>query len=138
MAELFYDKNADLNRIKARPHAIIGFGSQGHAHALSLKDSGVDVRVGLYKGSKSWAKAEAAGLKVQTVSDACAEAQTIMILTPDTAQAALYREAIAAAHEAGQDADVRPRLHHSLRPNRAAEGRRRFHDRPQGPRPSGA
>ena len=95
MAELFYDNNADLNRIKARPHAIIGFGSQGHAHALSLKDSGVDVRVGLYKGSKSWAKAEAAGLKVQTVADACAEAQTIMILTPDTAQAALYREAIA-------------------------------------------
>jgi ketol-acid reductoisomerase len=95
MAELYYDKNADLNRIKARPHAIIGFGSQGHAHALSLKDSGVDVRVGLYKGSKSWTKAEAAGLKVQTVPDACAEAQTIMILTPDTAQAALYREAIA-------------------------------------------
>ena len=93
--ELYYDKNADLNRIKARPHAIIGFGSQGHAHALSLKDSGVDVCVGLYKGSKSWAKAEAAGLKVQTVSDACAEAQTIMILTPDTAQAALYQEAIA-------------------------------------------
>jgi ketol-acid reductoisomerase len=95
MAELFYDKNADLNRIKTRPHAIIGFGSQGHAHALSLKDSGVDVRVGLYKGSKSWAKAEAAGLKVQTVPDACAEAQTIMILTPDTAQAAIYHEAIA-------------------------------------------
>src|ERR1700677_855677 len=95
MAELYYDKNADLNRIKARPHAVIGFGSQGHAHALSLKDSGVDVRVGLYKGSKSWGKAEAAGVKVQTVPDACAEAQTIMILTPDTAQAAIYQEAIA-------------------------------------------
>ena len=102
MAELFYDKDADLNRIKNRPHAIIGYGSQGHAHALSLKDSGVDVRVGLYKGSKSWPKAEAAGLKVKTVSDACAEAQTIMILTQDTGQAALYKEAIEPHMKAGK------------------------------------
>jgi ketol-acid reductoisomerase len=94
MAELYYDKNADLGRIKDRPNAIVGFGSQGHAHALSLRDSGVDVRVGLYKGSKSWARAEAAGVRVRTVPEACAEAQTIMLLTPDTAQASLYREAI--------------------------------------------
>jgi ketol-acid reductoisomerase len=94
MAELFYDNHADLNRIKNRPHAVIGFGSQGHAHALNLKDSGVEVCVGLYKGSNSWAKVEAAGLKVQSVPDACAAAQTIMILTPDTAQATLYQEGI--------------------------------------------
>jgi len=94
MAELYYDQHADLDRINARPHAIIGFGSQGHAHALNLKDSGVDVRVGLCRHSKSWAKAEAAGLRVCTVPEACAEAQTIMMLTPDTAQAAVYREAV--------------------------------------------
>ena len=95
MAELYYDNEADLGRLKGRPVAIIGFGSQGHAHALNLQDSGVDVRVGLYEGSKSRAKAEAAGLQVRSVEDAVDEAQIIMILTPDTGQAALYAEYIA-------------------------------------------
>ena len=95
MAELFYDKDADLERLKGRRIAIIGFGSQGHAHALNLRDSGVDVRVGLYPGSKSWKKAEDLGLRVVSVADATKEADIIMILTPDTGQAKLYNEEIA-------------------------------------------
>ncbi|MBX0327447.1 ketol-acid reductoisomerase [Oscillochloris sp. ZM17-4] len=95
MAELFYDKQADLERLKGKPIAIIGFGSQGHAHARNLADSGMDVRVGLYAGSKSWAKVEAAGLKAMTVADAAKEAQIVMILVPDTMQAEVYREHIA-------------------------------------------
>jgi ketol-acid reductoisomerase len=95
MAELFYDNDANLERLKGRPIAIIGFGSQGHAHALNLRDSGMDVRVGLYGASKSRQKAEAAGLRVVSVADATREADIIMILTPDTGQAKLYREEIA-------------------------------------------
>jgi ketol-acid reductoisomerase len=95
MAELFYDNDADLGRITGRRVAIIGFGSQGHAHALNLKESGVDVRVGLYPGSKSREKAQAAGLEVASVADASRQADVIMILTPDTGQAKLYREEIA-------------------------------------------
>src|ERR687883_221829 len=102
MAQLFYDKNADLERLKGRPIAIIGFGSQGHAHALNLKESGLDVRVGLYEGSKSWGKAEAAGLRVRSVADAAKEAQIVMIVTPDTGQAALYRDHIAPHMSAGK------------------------------------
>jgi ketol-acid reductoisomerase len=102
MAQLFYDKNADLSRLQGRPIAIIGFGSQGHAHALNLKESGLDVRVGLYEGSKSRAKAEAAGLRVVSVADAAKEAQVIMIVTPDTGQAALYRDEIAPHLTAGK------------------------------------
>jgi ketol-acid reductoisomerase len=94
MAELFYDNHADLGRLQDRKIAIIGFGSQGHAHALNLKESGLDVRVGLYPGSKSQAKAQEAGLKVASVADAVREADIVMILTPDTGQAKLYREEI--------------------------------------------
>jgi ketol-acid reductoisomerase len=95
MATIYYDKDADLGLLQGKKIAIIGYGSQGHAHALNLKDSGADVRVGLYPGSKSWAKAEAAGLRVLSVGDACAEADAIMILVPDTSQAQVYRESIA-------------------------------------------
>jgi ketol-acid reductoisomerase len=95
MAELFYDNQADLERLKGRTIAVIGFGSQGHAHALNLKESGLDVVVGLYPGSKSRAKAEAAGLAVYDVAEAARRAQIIMIVTPDTGQAALYNEHIA-------------------------------------------
>jgi ketol-acid reductoisomerase len=102
MAQLFYDNNADLERLKGRTIAVIGFGSQGHAHALNLKDSGLDVCVGLYEGSKSWARAEAAGLRVRPVAEAAKEAQIIMILTPDTGQAALYRDAIGPNLSAGK------------------------------------
>ncbi|HEY53343.1 MAG TPA: ketol-acid reductoisomerase [Caldilineae bacterium] len=94
MATIYYDKDADLNRIQNRKVAVLGYGSQGHAHALSLQDSGVDVRVGLYEGSDSWQKAETAGLRVVPVAQACEEADVIMVLIPDTKQAAVYKEAI--------------------------------------------
>ncbi|NJN18286.1 MAG: ketol-acid reductoisomerase [Oscillochloris sp.] len=102
MAELFYDKQADLERLKNKPIAIIGFGSQGHAHARNLADSGLDVRVGLYPGSKSFAKVEAAGLRAMTVAEAAKEAQMIMILTPDIGQADIYRDHIAPHMESGK------------------------------------
>ncbi|MBB1509015.1 ketol-acid reductoisomerase [Tessaracoccus sp. MC1756] len=94
MAEMFYDKDADLSIIQGRHVAVIGYGSQGHAHALSLRDSGVDVRVGLREGSPSRAKAEAEGLRVVSVAEAVEEADLIMILAPDQAQRTLYREEI--------------------------------------------
>ncbi len=94
-AEMFYDSDADLSVIQGRSVAIIGYGSQGHAHALSLRDSGVDVRVGLRPGSASVAKAEAEGLRVLSVADAAAEADLIMILAPDQHQRKLYAEEIA-------------------------------------------
>jgi ketol-acid reductoisomerase len=94
VAELFYETDADLSIIQNRVVAIMGFGSQGHAHALSLRDSGVDVRVGLKEGSKSRAKAEEAGLRVVDPATAAAEADLIMILVPDPLQEHLYKEAI--------------------------------------------
>jgi len=95
MATIFYDKDADLSLIRAKKVAIVGYGSQGHAHALNLKDSGVAVRVGLPERSRSRAKAEASGLKVSSVSDASAWADVVMILAPDTAQPKIYGEEIA-------------------------------------------
>ena len=94
MAEMYYDDDADLSIIQGRKVAIMGFGSQGHAHALSLRDSGVDVRVGLQEGSKSRAKAEEDGLRVVDPATAAAEADVIMVLVPDPAQKKLYAEAI--------------------------------------------
>ena len=85
-AKIYYDQDADLGLLKGRKVAIIGYGSQGHAHALNLKDSGQDVVVGLYKGSKSWSKAEKEGLKVATVNEAAQMADVIMILLPDQSQ----------------------------------------------------
>jgi ketol-acid reductoisomerase len=92
MANVYYAKDADPGLIAGRKVAIMGYGSQGHAHALNLSDSGVDVRVGLREGSSSKAKAEAAGLRVTTLAEAAAEADLIMILLPDTEQAAAYTE----------------------------------------------
>jgi ketol-acid reductoisomerase len=92
MAKVYYDKDADLGLIKGKKVAIIGFGSQGHAHALNLKESGVDVRIGLYPESKSWKKAEEAGLTVKETPQACAEADLIMILIPDELQAMVYAQ----------------------------------------------
>ncbi len=94
MATVYYDQDADLSVLDGKKIAIIGYGSQGHAHALNLRDSGMDVIVGLYPGSASWAKAEAEGLTVKSSAEAAAEADVIMILAPDTSQAAIYREAI--------------------------------------------
>jgi len=94
MTQVRYDKDANLALITGKKVAIIGYGSQGHAHALNLKDSGVDVRVGLAPGSASRAKAELGGLRVLDVGDAAAEADVIMILAPDTAQPAIYEASI--------------------------------------------
>jgi ketol-acid reductoisomerase len=95
MANLYYDRDADLSLLNGKTAAIIGYGSQGHAHALNLRDSGVKVVVGLHEGSKSKAKAEADGLTVMSVPDAVKAAQIIMILIPDTKQAEVYRRDIA-------------------------------------------
>ncbi|MGN0594607.1 MAG: ketol-acid reductoisomerase [Hominimerdicola sp.] len=94
-ARIFYQQDCDLNVIKGKTVAIIGYGSQGHAHALNLKESGVDVVVGLYKGSKSWEKAEKQGLTVLETAEAAKKADIIMILIPDEKQAALYNSEIA-------------------------------------------
>jgi ketol-acid reductoisomerase len=102
MAKTYYDHDADLNLIQAKKVAIIGYGSQGHAHALSLKDSGVHVKVGLGASSKSRAKAEKAGLEVSTVAEAAKWADVVMILTPDQSQAKLYTEEIAPHMTAGK------------------------------------
>src|SRR5439155_11827635 len=93
-AEIFYDDDADLSVIQDRAVAVLGYGSQGHAHALSLRDSGVDVRVGLAAGSKSRPKAEAEGLRVVTPAEACEESDLVMMLVPDTVQRKLYAEAV--------------------------------------------
>ena len=94
MAELFYDDDADLSVIQGRNVAVLGYGSQGHAHALSLRDSGVDVRVGLPEGSKSREKADAEGLRVVTPFEACEEADVVMVLAPDPVQRKVFAEAI--------------------------------------------
>lgn len=91
---IYYDKDCDLALIQKKKVTILGYGSQGHAHACNLNDSGVDVTVGLRKGSPSWAKAENAGLKVAEVSEAVTDADMVMILTPDEFQAELYKESI--------------------------------------------
>lgn len=91
-ARIFYQQDCDLNLLKDKTVAIIGYGSQGHAHALNLRDSGVKVIVGLYNGSKSWAKAEAQGFEVFTAAEAAKQADIIMILINDEKQAAMYKK----------------------------------------------
>ena len=102
MATMFYDKDADIDLIRSRKVAVIGYGSQGHAHALNLQDSGVDVVVGLQTGSKSVEKAKAAGLRVMSVSEAAKWADVIMMLIPDQHQARVYRSDIAPHLSAGK------------------------------------
>jgi ketol-acid reductoisomerase len=101
MANIYYDKDANLDLVRARKVAIIGYGSQGHAHALNLRDSGVNVTVGLPPASRSRAKAEADGVRVTSVADAAAWGDIVMILTPDTTQPATYEKEIAPGLEPG-------------------------------------
>ncbi len=102
MAKIYYDKDADLELIRAKKVAVVGYGSQGHAHSLNLKDSGVSVRVGLAEGSRSKAKAEAAGLTVTSVAEAAAWGDVVMMLAPDTKQPKIYSESVAPHLTAGK------------------------------------
>jgi ketol-acid reductoisomerase len=102
MAKMYYDGDADLSLIRAKKVAVIGYGSQGHAHALNLKDSGVAVKVGVRPGSASEARAKADGVETASVADAAAWADVIMVLAPDTDQPAIYRDALAPALARGK------------------------------------
>ena len=101
MAKIYYQEDCNLSLLEGKTIAIIGYGSQGHAHALNLKESGCDVIVGLYEGSKSWAKAEAQGFDVYTAAEAAKRADIIMILINDEKQAQMYKESIEPNLEAG-------------------------------------
>ena len=101
MANIYYDSDADLSLLTDKKIAVIGYGSQGHAHALNLKDSGADVRVGLHEGSQSWEKVKEDGLPVMTVSEASQQADIIMVVAPDTRQRAIYEQHIGPNLEAG-------------------------------------
>ncbi|MBW3619447.1 MAG: ketol-acid reductoisomerase, partial [Actinobacteria bacterium] len=101
MATIYYDDDADLSLIQGKKVAILGYGSQGHAHALNLRDSGVDVRVGLREGSASRQRAEEAGLRVLSTNEAAAEADVIVVLAPDTHQKAMWNDGLEDAVEAG-------------------------------------
>ena len=101
MAKMFYEKDTNLDLLKGKKVAVIGYGSQGHAHALNLHESGVDVVVGLYEGSKSWDRVKEAGLEVATVANAVRSADVVMMLVPDEKQAKLYKEEVAQNLEAG-------------------------------------
>jgi ketol-acid reductoisomerase len=119
MAQMYYDKDCNFGALKNKTVAVIGYGSQGHAHALNLKDSGATVIIGLYEGSKSAQAAEDAGLTVMLTADAVKAADVVMILVNDEKQAALYAESIAEP-DRGYVAGVRARLQHPLRADRPA------------------
>ncbi|MCA1553445.1 MAG: ketol-acid reductoisomerase, partial [Chloroflexi bacterium] len=102
MAKIYYDADANLDLLNGKKIAVVGYGSQGHAHALNLRDSGVDVRVGLHEGSKSRAKAESDGLKVMSVADAAKEAEVIMMLVPDQTAHSVYEQSVAPQLTAGK------------------------------------
>lgn len=101
-AKIYYDQDADLSLLRGKKIAIVGYGSQGHAHALNLKDSGQEVVVGLYEGSRSWAKAEKDGLRVATVADAARAADIVMILLPDQVHRAVFEESVRPAMTRGK------------------------------------
>ena len=112
--KVYYDKDCDLSIIKGKKVAIIGYGSQGHAHACNLQDSGVDVTVGLRAGSSSIAKAEAHGLKVSDVASAVKAADVVMVLTPDEFQGQLYKRRIRAKLKERCNPGLRSRIFCSL------------------------
>ena len=135
MANVYYEKDADRSLLEGRKVAVIGYGSQGHAHALNLQDSGIDVRVGLRPESSSVAKATAAGLRVLPVSEAAAEADLIVLLGPDTEHKAIFNEHIAPHLQRRRRAVRGPRLQRALQPGRCARRCRRGAGRAEGTRP---
>ena len=150
MAKMYYEKDCDLQYLDGKKIAVIGYGSQGHAHALNLRDSGCDVIVGLRKGGKSWPVAEKDGFTVMTVPEAAQAADIIMILINDENQAGRrhhhdpdqrrkpgrhVQKGHRALPDRRQGHRLCPRLQHPLQADRAAGRRGRLHGRPQGPRP---
>ena len=135
MAKMYYEKDCELSYLNGKKIAIIGYGSQGHAHALNLKDSGCDVCVGLRAGSKNWAEAEKAGLAVKTVAEAAQWGDIVMMLINDEVQAEVYKNDIAPYLTEGKALAFRPRLQHPLSADRPPRRRGRVHGGPKGPRP---
>ena len=135
MAKMYYEKDCDLSYLNGKKIAIIGYGSQGHAHALNLKDSGCDVCVGLRQGSKRWAEAEQAGLQVKTVPEAAQWGDIVMMLINDEVQADVYKKDIAPYMTEGKALafahGFNIRYQQIVPPRR----RGRVHGGPQGPRP---
>ncbi len=138
MAELFYEADADLSIIANRVVAVLGYGSQGHAHALNLRDSGVDVRVGFAEGSRSRARAEEEGLRVVDPATAAAEADLIMMAVPDPVQKRLYAEAVAPNLQEGDALFFAHGFNIRFGYVTPPTFRRRVHGRPEGPGASGA
>jgi len=135
---MYYEKDADPTLIRSKKVAIIGYGSQGHAHALNLKDSGVQVVVGLREGSSSKAKAEAAGLTVKSIADAAKWADVVMLTMPDTEQKQTYSESIKRYMKPGKALAFAHGFNIRFKRNPSAEGRRHHHDRAEGPGSPGA
>ena len=134
-AEMYYDNDADLSLLQDKTIGIIGYGSQGHAHALNCKDNGLNVMVGLYDGSKSREKAEADGLRVGAVDETAEESDIVMVLIPDHLQADVYKQEIAPHLGVREDPDVRSRLQHPLRHHRARGEHRCIDGSAEGSRP---
>ena len=136
--EMFYDDDADLSIIQGRKVGVIGYGSQGHAHSLSLRDSGVEVKVGLKEGSKSREKVTEQGLEVDTPAEVAKWADVIMLLAPDTAQAEIFKNDIEPNLKAGNALFFGHGLNIHFDLIKPAGEHHRRHGRAQGPRPPGA
>ncbi len=136
-AKIYYEKDADLSLLKGKTIAIIGYGSQGHAHAQNLRDSGCKVVVGQRPGGANYDLAKSHGFEPVSAAEAAKQGDLVNILLPDEVQATSTSTTFCPT-KAGQDSDVFARLQHSLRPGRSAEGRRHAAGRAQGPGPLGA
>ena len=135
MAKMYYEKDCELSYLNGKKIAIIGYGSQGHAHALNLKDSGCDVCVGLRAGSKNWAEAEKAGLAVKTVAEAAQWGDIVMMLINDEVQAEVYKNDIAPYLTEGKALAFAHGFNIRYQADCAPRRRGRVHGGPQGPRP---